>query len=81
MKKENEERVQHIDNVHVVNNIEDALREAALGGTYETHKVVEKEFGGKISTEESVEKKEVPPNAQLLQKMMDERIGGPQDWC
>ena len=60
-----------------------ALMEAAVGGSYEetvtsveVDERQERKGGTVVSTERSL-----PPNPELIMKMLGEGIGGPQDYC
>ena len=59
-----------------------ALLKAAIGEEQSTSSITEMtdEHGGK-KTSKQISKKSAVPNINLIMKILDTRIGGPQDYC
>lgn len=63
--------------------IEDALKRVALGGTYDSTRISEvtDEAGNVMRKVKVGERRNVAPDASLLKSLLLERVGGPHDWC
>lgn len=63
--------------------IRNAIRSVALGTAKRSHEIKRRtESDGAGGAEEQVKEAHVdPPNISLLMKLMENRIGGPQDYC
>lgn len=66
-------------------DLEAALIKAAMGYDYEEQSMTQTTEimdGNKISTQSgTLNKNKVLANPALIEKILSERIGGPQDWC
>lgn len=70
------EQTEHYD------NLQHTLEQVAMGIEQSTTQIMEitDEYGHK-TTSKQVTKVSAMPDAKILQHLIDQRIGGPQDYC
>lgn len=65
-----------------LNDLDTALVKAAFGGEYTSKRMTEHmNPDGEVSSDKIIEQRAVPPNGVLLERLINQRIGGPEDWC